>query len=84
MEIIKEDIKYINDPYSLCWLSENTNSLVIELLEENPDKIVWPSLCKNTNPKAFALLEQNPDKIDWTYLSANPNAIELLEQNLTK
>jgi hypothetical protein len=45
LEIIKEDIKYINDPYSLCWLSENTNSLAIELLEENPDKIVWPSLC---------------------------------------
>ena len=84
LEIITEDIKYINDPYSLCWLSENTNSLAIELLEENPDKIVWPSLCKNTNPKALALLEKNPGKIDWTYLSANPNAIELLEQNPDK
>ena len=84
LEIIKKHIKYVNDPYSLCWLSENTNSLAIELLEENPDKIVWPSLCKNTNPKAFALLEKNPDKIDWTYLSANPNAIEFLEQNLDK
>lgn len=84
LEIIKEDIKHIDDPYSLCWLSENTNSLAIELLEENPDKIVWPSLCKNTNPKAFALLEKNPEKIDWSYLSANPNAIELLKKNPDK
>jgi len=84
LEIIKEDINYINDPYSLSWLSENTNPLAIELLEQKPDKIVWPSLCKNTSPDAFALLTKIPEKIDWTYLSANPNAIELLEQNPDK
>lgn len=84
LEIIKEDIKYINDPYSLSWLSENANPKAVELLEENPDKIVWASLCKNPNPKALELLEKNPDKIDWTYLSANPIAIKLLEKNPEK
>lgn len=84
VEIIKEDINFIHDPYSLSWLSENTNPLAIELLQQNPDKIVWSSLCKNTSPDAFALLEKNPGKIDWPYLSANPNAIELLEQNPDK
>lgn len=84
LEIIKEDIKYINDPYSLSWLSENANPKALELLEENPDKIVWASLCKNPNPKALELLEKNPEKIDWTYLSANPCAIKLLEENPEK
>jgi len=84
LEIIKEDIKYIHDPYSLSWLSENANPKALDLLEENPDKIVWPSLCKNPNPRVLALLEKNPDKIDWTYLSANPIAIELLEKNPDK
>jgi ribosomal protein L24E len=84
LEIIKEDIKYIHDPYSLCWLSENANPKAVELLEENPEKIVWASLCKNPNAKALALLEKNPDKIDWTYLSANPSTIELLEKNPDK
>lgn len=82
LEIIKENIKDIDDPFSLCWLSENAGA--VDLLEENPDKIVWASLCKNSNPKALSLLEKNLEKIDWTYLSANPLAIELLEKNPDK
>lgn len=27
------------------------------------------------------ILEKNKNKIDWMYLSANPNAIDLLEKN---
>ena len=54
----------------------------IELLEKNPNKIIWFWL--SSNPNAIALLEKNQDKINWTNLSLNPNAMHLLEKNQDK
>ena len=42
-------------------LSLNPNA--IQLLEQNPDKIVWSEL--SLNPNAIHLLEKNQDKINW-------------------
>ena len=55
---------------------------VIDLLENNQDKIDWKWLSRN--PNAVQLLEKNQDKIDWACLSLNPNAIHLLEKNQDK
>ena len=66
------------------WLSENPNA--IELLKNNPTKIVWMNLSANPAPYAIKLLKENQDKINWKWLSFNPNdeAIELLKENPKK
>ena len=77
-----EDIEKIN------WvkLSASAEPKVIQLLEENPTKIIWFTL--SANPKAIKLLEEEikvyPTKINWAQLSANPKAIKLLKKELIK
>ena len=44
----------------------------IQLLKENPDKIIWSYLSWNPCPEALKLLRNNPDKIVWWCLSWNP------------
>ena len=74
--LINHNLNKFND-----WDKLSTNPGAIELLKENPDKIVWNFLSINSNPEAIKLLKSNPDKINWSYLSLNPNAIELLKAN---
>ena len=49
----------------------NQLEITINLLEKNPDKIVWDYL--SANPNGISLLEQHPEKINWYDLSKNPN-----------
>ncbi len=74
----------INFMHSSIALSENPNA--IELLKNNPTKIVWRNLSANPAPYAVKLLKENKTKIDWDYLSVNTNpyAIELLKANRNK
>ena len=66
------------------------NYNAIDLLDANPDMIVWENLPSNTNQEGVASLIRkyvfgNPkykkfaDNIDWAQLSSNPFAIDLLE-----
>jgi len=67
-----------------CWeyLCKNESPDAIQILKENPDKIIWHIF--STNPSAIHMLEENPDLIDYMYLSANPAAIHLIEQHMDK
>ena len=72
------------------YLSDNKNPNAIDLLKENPNKIVWKILC--SNPTAIKMLrdrikyEETLDSLDssketliyWNFLSLNSNAIDLL------
>jgi hypothetical protein len=66
------------------------NYNAIDLLDANPNMIVWENLPSNTNQEGVASLIRkyvfgNPkykkfaDNIDWAQLSSNPFAIDLLE-----
>ncbi len=45
----------------------------MQLLEKNPDKIVWDWLSMNSSEGAMRLLEKNQDKINWDQLFKNPH-----------
>ena len=83
---LKYKLKDWIPPEKINWdaLSENPNA--IELLKNNPTKIVWRNLSANPAPYAVKLLKENKTKIDWDYLSVNTNpyAIELLKANRNK
>ena len=76
-------IKYVLKDWipleKLDWASLSSNPNAIELLKNNPTKIVWWKL--SSNPNAIELLHENQTRINWQYLSRNPNAIELLKAN---
>jgi len=55
---------------------------VIEILNNNKDKIDWDIL--SSNPSAIKILYENNDKINWYSFSKNPNAIEYLFENKDK
>ena len=106
MVFVKERIEYENgltpEDYDMledtevldwCYLTENPSA--IDILKENPGKIVWSLLSNNTNPRAIDLLRERifqennmskkdykklGNKIDWASLTTNPNAIELLKE----
>ena len=81
-KIPKKKFERLDDIEKINWvkLSASADPKVIQLLEENPTKIVWFTL--SANPKAIKLLEENPTKINWPQLSANPKAIKLLKKEL--
>ena len=81
-KIPKKKFDLLDDIEKINWvkLSASADPKVIQLLEENPTKIVWFTL--SANPKAIKLLEENPTKINWPQLSANPKAIKLLKKEL--
>ena len=73
--------------------SSNPCDSAIKFLKANQDYIDWGGLSSNTNPRAIPLIakkvkEENilspaeydyiEDKVNWNYLSANPNAIDLI------
>ena len=78
----KRKFDRLDDIEKINWvkLSASAEPKVIQLLEENPTKIIWFTL--SANPKAIKLLEENPTKINWPQLSANPKAIKLLKKEL--
>ena len=78
-------IKYVLKDWipieKLDWKFLSINPNAIDLLKENPDKIIyWREL--SGNPNAIDLLKENYDNIYWEFLSENPNAIELLRENI--
>jgi outer membrane PBP1 activator LpoA protein len=81
-KIPKKKFDRLDDNEKINWakLSASAEPKVIQLLEENPTKIVWFTL--SANPKAIKLLEENPTKINWPQLSKNPKAIKLLKKEL--
>ena len=46
---------------------KDCDSDIINLLEQNQNKINW--WCLSSNPNAIPLLEKNPDKIEWRELN---------------
>ena len=74
-------IKTHKNPY---WKYICQNPELIELIKENPDKIIWDALSRN--PAAVSLLKENLDKISWSDLCINtsPEAIELIKENPDK
>lgn len=85
MEIIKKRLKKhtcdIKCFYCIDWAALSENPYAIDILEENPEKIVWRWI--NKNPNAIHLIEKNIDNMNGDeieLLSKNPNAIELLKK----
>lgn len=84
-------LKYTNNfknisEYSWIYLSENTNPVIISLLEQNQDKINLCELCYN--PAAIHILKQktnnftqNLDSIWFNCLNTNPAAIDIIKSN---
>lgn len=83
-KIPKKKFDRLDDIEKINWakLSASAEPKIIQLLEENPTKIIWYSL--SANPKAIKLLEENPTKINWSQLSSNSKAIKLLKKELKK
>ena len=81
-KIPKKRFDRLDDNEKINWakLSASAEPKVIQLLEENPTKIIWFTL--SANPNAIKLLEENPTKINWPQLSKNPKAIKLLKKEL--
>lgn len=78
-------LKSFIDPDKLNWKTLSSNSLAIDLLEQNMDKVSW--LYVSSNPNALHLIHKGikeNKKIDWQLLSKNEGAIHLLEQNPEK
>jgi rhodanese-related sulfurtransferase len=65
-----------------CSYDLYANPHLIDVIEQNMEKINWNGLSENYN--AIHILEKNLDKINWYCLSENHNAIHLLEKNLDK
>lgn len=86
--IPKKMFDSLDDIEKINWakLSASAEPKVIQLLEENPTKIIWYTL--SANPNAIKLLEKefknNPTKINWPQLSSNSKAIKILEKELKK
>jgi ribosomal protein L24E len=70
--------------YQIDWTLMSQNAKGIQLLQKNPEKIMWDSFSNNTDQHAIELLRENPDKINWYWASQNPEAIDLLESNPDK
>ena len=69
----------------LNWSCLSSNINVINMLEQNMNKINWSNWNNlSLNLNAIHLLEKNMDKINWSSLALNLNAIYLLEQNMHK
>ena len=78
------ELNDLDEHNKLDWKYLSSSSNAIDLLKQNMDKIDWELLSTNSN--AIELLKANPNKIYWESLSynRNPQAIKLLEENLTK
>jgi hypothetical protein len=48
---------------AIDWIKLSSNPKAIELLLENPDRIVWDEFSKNPNDKAIEILKEYQDKI---------------------
>jgi hypothetical protein len=69
-----ESIAILRENLDKCnWANLCHNKLLeaLELLKENPEKIVWTVL--SVNPSALEILREHQDKIDWDLLSSNTN-----------
>ena len=83
-EMSEDDYYDLDKSNKINWNLLSVNPNAIELLRENPDKIVWSKLSSNPCQDAIKLLKENRDKIDWYWLSKNPKAIELLKEKIKK
>ena len=80
-ELYEIEEKYKHLKYNLTWnyLCLNKNPDVIELIENNLDKLnenCWDVLSKNKN--AIHILEQNQSKINWDNLMINEAIFDLI------
>ena len=68
------------DQSKIDWrkISLQTSDAAIQILEQNPDKIVWEEL--SANPAATHILMQNRDLANWYFLSHNQHAFPLFRQ----
>ena len=67
---------------AIDWKKLSSNPKAIELLLENPDRIVWDEFSKNSNDKAIEILLKNPYNIVWDEFSKNTNikVVEILKE----
>jgi hypothetical protein len=80
------------DPDNISWFELSANPSAIQILLDNPDKIVWSKFSHNTkinDPRAIKLLKKKIEEekgvvkvsggnyLDWSILSANPSIFEL-------
>jgi ribosomal protein L24E len=70
--------------YQIDWTLMSQNAKGLQLLQKNPEKIIWDSFSNNTDKHAIEVLRENPDKINWYWLSQNPEAMDVLESNPDK
>ena len=81
LNIIKENIELspLTIKNKIQTYEKTVNTPILNLPKELRSKIV--EKFESFLPKKYVLLDWIPfDKIDWHYLSANPNAIDLLEE----
>ena len=60
IKLLQEKIKVgftDNDSEESVWFSLSQNPNTMEILKDNPDKIIWCELSKNSNPDAIELLK---------------------------
>ena len=77
-DLLKKNQDKINwDVFCAC----NSHSKIIEILENNIEKIKWSQLCRNNNKHIIPFLEKHLEKIDWDSLSENKHAIHILKDN---
>uniref|UniRef100_A0A6C0JPA6 DUF4116 domain-containing protein n=1 Tax=viral metagenome TaxID=1070528 RepID=A0A6C0JPA6_9ZZZZ len=68
----------------LPWDHICQNPIMINIINENPDKIHWKALCKNK--AAVPILKRNFNRISWPEfcLNTSPEAIEIIKANPDK
>jgi hypothetical protein len=87
--------EWINvDKLDWIGLSKNPSPGAIQLLDNQPDKIYWPSLLQNTSPEVKYLIEKYIEKhvesissmklyeskTNWNLISMNPHSKRILEK----
>lgn len=85
LRLIKKELKRDINSKNIDWEELSANSIVFELLKENPDYIDYidySGLSMNPLPEAIQLLEENPDKIEYAMLAGNtnPDALKILKK----
>ncbi len=82
IKYLEKNQEYV-DSLGIC---KNQNA--IDFLKKHPKYITTFNifhLCKNHNPEAISIIKKyNLNKEHWYALSSNPNAIDLLEENISK
>ena len=82
MDMMKEYLDNNDDPD--VWYNLSKNPFAVDILFENMSKVHIPYLSQNPHPRVIDYLSVNPSYIDWYFLSAMPEAIDIIRKHIAE